>query len=156
MESLILQSPFTTVVSGIVVVIVGVAAGMYMLDQWRDKKQQKKDAADDRLNGILEKTVKELSSKVEKLEQSEKELRREVAGLRNDNKLLTEILQGRDAQTQEFYKKAFESMTTSKETHALVTELVKSSESTNANIRELINLLSKNSDVLDHSISKIK
>jgi hypothetical protein len=154
MEALIAQSPFVAVSGGIVTVIVGVAAGMYMLDQWRDKKAKNRDDADDRLNGILEKTVGELGKKVAALEKREQELTKEVASLRDENTKYLAILQGRDEQTQKFYEQAFNSMKVSQETHVLVKTIASGMENTNENIKKLIELLSKHADVLDHSISK--
>lgn len=134
MEAIISKLP--AAVLYIPIVIVGVAAGMYMLDTYRDKKQLKKDNADDRLNGILEKTVKELSGKVDQLEKREKELTKEVSELRKDNEKYLSILQGRDAQTQEFYKSAAESMVIGKATHELVT-------ATNQNVNKLVEAISE-------------
>jgi len=152
METLIASSPYVAVIGGIAIVVVGIAAGMYMLDQWRDKKKKVKDDADDRLKGILEKTVQELSGKVEKLEKREQELTKEVAELRKENANYLAILQGRDQQTQEFYKQAAEAMQISKETHTLVKTLAESVSGTNATMKKLIELLSKHVDVPDHGI----
>lgn len=155
MEAILSQLPYAGVIISIIVLVIGFAAAAYMLDQWRDKKRISKDAADDRLNSILEKTVKELETKVNKLVDREKELTKEVGELRKDNERLVRILQGRDEQTQDFYKQAFEAIKMSKETHLLVESLVKNTVNTNDNIKKLIELLSKSTDVIDHGISKI-
>jgi predicted RNase H-like nuclease (RuvC/YqgF family) len=128
MESLLAKLPYAEWVMFIVVLVMGGAAGVYMLDGYRDKKKVKQDGADDRLIGILEKTVKEMETKVNKLVIREQELTKEVAELRRDNEKLISILQGRDAQTQEFFKQAYDTMKISRETHALVVGLARSVE----------------------------
>ena len=158
MEALLGQLPYAGVVISIIVIILGVAAGLYMLADYRDKKRKEKtkeqNEADDRLNSILEKTVKDLSGKVDKLEKREVELTKEVGELRKENEKYLSILQGRDAQTQEFYKQAFDSMKVARDTHELVSTVVKGIGDTNTNMKSLIELIGKHVSVIDHSIAK--
>lgn len=151
------MSQFFTTIPGIIISIGGILAvaviGLgYVIGLWKKNK----DGQDDRLIGILEKTVKELSTKVDNLEKREKELTREVEGLRTDNKKYIEILQGRDQQTQEFYRQAFDAMKTSKETFELVKAMAQGMTDTNKNIDKLIDLIGKHADVIDHSITSNK
>lgn len=109
-------------IGGVLVVVV--VGALYVVGLWKGKK----DNADDRLINILKETVDALEEKVTKQGQEIEELTEEVAELRRDNKHYLDVLQGRDAQTQEFYKQSFESMKVSKETHALVTSLASTLE----------------------------
>jgi len=148
---------FLTTLPGIIVsiggvIVVCVIGALYVAGLFK----QKKDDADDRLIGILQETVGELEKKVDKQGKEIDELTSEVSELRKDNKRYIEILQGRDQQTQKFYEAAFESMKVSKETHSLVASLAASMTDTNTNIAKLIDLLSKHTDVLDHTISGVK
>lgn len=144
MESFILSTQMSPIVVPIVILILGIASGLYMLDQWKDKKRMVKDAADDRLNEILEKTVKELSEKVSNLEKREKELTKEMNELRRENVEYLNILQGRDKKTLIFYEKSFESMEVLRETNKIVLSIVKSIEKSSKNIDKLVMLISEN------------
>lgn len=141
MESLLTQLPYAGVVISIVVVILGIAAGLYMLEAYRSKKVVYQNEADDRLNKILKDTVDELSKKVDSLEKREKELTLEVGELRKENERYLSILQGRDKDTQEFYKKSLESIETAKSTHEMVQTLLQTLTDTNKNLEELIDVL---------------
>lgn len=138
MESLITQLPYAGIIIAIVVIILGVSAGLYMLDAFRSKKTVEQNAADDRLNSLLEKTVQELSKKVGDLENRERELTKEVGELRKENERYLSILQGRDKDTQEFYKKSIESIEMVKSTHEMVQTLLTTMTETNKNLEELI------------------
>ena len=128
-----------TAIGGLVaVVIVGV---LYVAGLWKKGK----DGEDDRLINILEGTVKALEKKVDdqKKEHDDliqglsteiKELTKKVGDLEHENETLTKVLQGRDEQTQVFYKKAFEAMEVSNKTFALV-------ETMNKNHTELMKIL---------------
>lgn len=138
MESLITQLPYAGIIISIVVIILGTSAGLYMLDAFRSKKTIEQNAADDRLNNLLEKTVQELSKKVGDLENRERELTKEVRELRKENERYLSILQGRDKDTQEFYKKSIESIEMAKSTHEMVQTLLTTMTETNKNLEELI------------------
>ena len=95
-----------------------------------------KDGADDRLIGILQETVTALEKKVDdqkkehdnilgNLTKQIGELTKKVDDLEQENGTLVKVLQGRDEQTQAFYKKAFEAIETGKGTHSLVENLAK-------------------------------
>ncbi len=131
------------------VVVIG---ALYVAGLWKGKK----DEADDRLIKILQTTVGELEKKVGHLERREQELTKEVQELRNENKRYIEILENRDKHSQEFYTQAFDSMKISKETHALVVSMAQGMQSTNSNIEKMLDLLSKHTDVIDHSITSKK
>lgn len=155
---------FFTTVPGIIIAIGGIIAvaiigAMYVVGLWKGKK----DDADDRLIKILKETVdtqtkniEDLDKKVTKLQEREKALTEEVHELRKDNKKYIDILQGRDQQTQEFYKQAFEAMKVSKETYTLVAAMATGMADTNKNIEKMIDLISKHADVIDHSITSNK
>lgn len=125
MESLIEKLPYSGFIIAICVVVLGASAGVYMFDSYRDKKKIKQDSADDRLIGILEKTVNEMKAKVEQLEKRERELTVEVAELRKDNEKLVLILQGRDEQTIKFYNEFADMVQVNKKTYDIVENIGK-------------------------------
>lgn len=111
------------------VVVVG---GLYALGIIKKKK----DEEDDRLINILKGTVDALETKVNNQKKEHDEtvtvlsnkidhLTKKLTELEKENETLVKVLQGRDAQTQEFYKKAFEAMEISKATHSAVLEMSK-------------------------------
>lgn len=114
-------------------VIGGVISGiLYVLGYW---KRGKNDEGE-RLIGILQDTVTTLEKKVDdqKKEHDEiltdftkqmEQLTKKVDHLEKENETLRDVLQGRDEQTQKFYKKAFESMELAGETHQLIKTMSK-------------------------------
>lgn len=137
---------FLSTIPGIIISIGGIAAvavvgGLYVLGLIKGKK----DTSDDRLINILEGTVKALEGKVDsqkkehddilvKLTKDIKNLTEKVEELEKENITLTKVLQGRDEQTQLFYKKAFEAIDVGNKTYALV-------ETMNKNHTELMKML---------------
>lgn len=148
MESLIGQLPYASGVIAIVIIILGIAAGLYMLDGWRQKKRETEDKGEDRLITILQTTVTELEKKVNKQTNDIEKLTKKVDELERENTMLIRVLQGRDEQTQEFYKQAATSMRIANETHELVKSLHETKKDTNENIKRLIELMSKHVDVI--------
>lgn len=154
MESLIGQLPYAGWIVAIVVIILGVAAGLYMLDGYKSKKKDQENKGEDRLITLLQTTVQELEKKVNKQTTDIEALTKKVGDLERDNGLLVKVLQGRDDQTQAFYKQAFEAMKVAQQTHDVVTTLAESMKITNDNTTKLIELLSKHVDVMDHVATK--
>ena len=108
----------------ITVVVLGV---LYIVGLFKKGKDQE----DDRLIKILEGTVNALEQKVDNQKKEHdtmiqdltvkiEELTETVGHLEKENQTLTKVLQGRDEQTQLFYKKAFEAIDTGNKTFALV------------------------------------
>lgn len=111
---------FFTTIPGIIVTVCGILAvavvgGLYLMGLIKGKK----DSQDDRLIGLLKDTVTALEQKVDnqkkehdeilvKLTGNIEKLTKKVDELEKENETLTKVLQGRDAQTQKFYAKAFE------------------------------------------------
>lgn len=128
---------FLTTIPGIIITIgailaVVIVGGLYVVGLWKGKK----DNEDDRLIGILQDTVTALEQKVDnqkkehdeiltKLTKEIKDLTDKVADLENENETLVKVLQGRDEQTQVFYKKAFEAIEVGAKTHAVVEQMAK-------------------------------
>ena len=151
MEALIKELPYAGWIIAIVVLTLGGAAAFYMLDGFRSKKKKEQNDGDDRLITILQTTVTELEKKVNKQTTDIENLTQQVRRLREERETLKEVLQGRDAQTQEFYKQAFDAMKVGHETHAMVSELVGTMKGTNENMTRLIEVISKHVDVIDHA-----
>ena len=104
-----------------------------------------KDGEDDRLINILKSTVDTLEKKVDDQKKNHDEilsnltknihdLTVKVDNLERENETLTKVLQGRDEQTQNFYKKAFDAMEVANKTLILV-------ETMNKNHTELMKML---------------
>jgi len=140
------MSDFFATTLGIVLSVGGVFAvvvvgGLYLLGIWKGKK----DNEDDRLIDILKETVDALERKVDGQKKEHDEtvevltkkidnLTKKVEELENENETLVKVLQGRDEQTQVFYKKAFEAIETGQKTFALVEQM-------NKNHTELMKML---------------
>lgn len=128
---------FFTTIPGIVIslgaILVVVVTGLlYLLGLWKKGKNQE----DDRLIGLLQETVTALEDKVnfQKQEHDEnmKELTEKIGTLITkvdflelENKTLRDVLQGRDEQTQLFYKKAFEAIEIGHKTYEVVENMSK-------------------------------
>lgn len=87
---------------------------------------RQKDGSDDRLIGILQKTVDELEKKVNKQDSDIQALTAKVADLKSTNDTLTKVLQGRDEATLAFQAKVLEAVTIAHETNGRSKELEKS------------------------------
>lgn len=124
-------------VGGILTVaIIGI---FYLLGLW--KKQ--KDNDDDRLIKILQATVEELDKKVNQQDTDIKALTKEVEQLKRDNENYIRIFQGRDKETQEFYKQGFDAIKLARETHDVVTTVAESVKNTNSAMEKLIAVIEK-------------
>ena len=85
-----------------------------------------KDGSDDRLIGILQKTVDELEKKVNKQSDDIESLTKKVDELERENETLIEVLQGRDKSTLEFQRQMLEAMRIGMETNGLAKETASS------------------------------
>jgi len=130
---------------GLIIAAIAGGAGAYMV------YNKQKDGADDRLISILKNTVDQLEVKVNKQSDDIEKLTKKITSMEHENEVLVKVLQGRDDQTQTFYKQAFESMKKANETHDVVTTLAENMKVTNENTTKLIELLSKHLDVIDHT-----
>lgn len=116
---------------------------------------RQKDGADDRLITILKETVDQLEVKVNKQSEDIEKLTKKITSMEHENEVLVKVLQGRDDQTQQFYKQAFEAMKIAHDTHNVVTTLAESIKNTNDNMAKLIELLSKHADIIDHAAQNV-
>lgn len=109
------------------VIVVSIIGALYVIGLWKKGK----DNQDDRLIKILEGTVNALEKKVDDqkkehddilsgLTKQINELTEKVTELESENETLIKVLQGRDEQTQIFYKKAFEAIELGTKTYAEV------------------------------------
>lgn len=137
---------FLSTIPGIIITVgailtVVIGGFLYVAGLWKNGK----DGEDDRLINILKGTVDALEKKVDdqkknhdevltKLTREIKDLTKKVDDLENENQTLVKVLQGRDDQTQIFYKKAFEAMEVAARTFTLV-------ETMNKNHTELMKML---------------
>lgn len=130
-----------TIISLGAVMAVVVIGALYALGIWKKGK----DDQDDRLIKILEGTIDALEKKVDDQKRGHDEIINELMAkievitkkvnlLESENGTLTKVLQGRDEQTQVFYKKAFESMEMATKTFLLV-------EAINKNHNDLMKML---------------
>lgn len=121
---------FLSTVPGIIISIGGIIAVavvgvLYIVGLWKNKK----DNADDRLIHLLQETVNEMEKKVNQQTLDIERLTKKVSDIERENETLVKVLQGRDEQTQTFYKEAFKAF-----------ELV---ETMNKNQTEFLSLLAK-------------
>ena len=87
--------------------VVGSLAVYGLYDKARIERRRSDGSEDDRLINILQGTVDELEKKVNKQIVDIELLTVKVQNLSNENAALIKVLQGRDEQTQEFYRKGF-------------------------------------------------
>lgn len=121
-----------------------VAGGVALYGLWdKSSRERRKDVneEEDRLITLLQETVKELEKKVVKQGQDIENLSKKVGDLEHENEILVKVLQGRDEQTKEFYKQAYESMKTTNETFKIVSKLAEGFAQSNANIEKLISII---------------
>lgn len=146
---------FFTTIPGIVISLgailaVSVTGLLYVIGIFSKQKGERKkeqDAGDDRLIKILQTTVEELEKKVNQQTIDIEELSIEVEELRRENKKYIEIFQGRDSDTKEFYKKAYEAIEISRQTHDIMTTVAESIKNTNSAMEKLIELIGKSMDI---------
>lgn len=135
-------------------VIVGAFAVYGIWDKVKRDRQKDTDGTEDRLIDLLKKTVDELEKKVNKQTTDIAELTKKVTHLERENETLVRVLQGRDEQTKEFYKQAFDSMKLAQQTHDVVTTLAKNMEVSNTNTTKLIELMGKHLDVMEKKVKE--
>lgn len=150
----IISSLPSTLIGWVAVIILLIAGAVALYGLWDKKvkeRQRDVDGSEDRLIDILKETVDQLEIKVDKQTKDIEMLTRQVQELTSERKTLLDILQGRDDQTQTFYKQANDSMAVVHETHDVVTTLATSIQNTNVNMAKLIDLLGKHLEVLDRA-----
>ncbi len=128
------------------VVVTGL---LYVLGLWKKGK----NGEDDRLINLLKETVDELEKKVNKQTTDIQLLTTKVGDLERDNKKYIEIFQGRDKDSQDFYKAAYSAIDTVHQTHDILTTVAESIKNTNLAMVKLIELIGKSVDVVG-SIAK--
>lgn len=102
-----LPSTITAWVLLIGMAMVGSLAIYGLYDKARIERRRSSDSEDDRLINILKGTVDELEKKFTKATNDIDLLTAKVDHLSRENEALIKILQGRDEQTQEFYRQGF-------------------------------------------------
>lgn len=105
---------------GLTIAAIAGGAGAYVV------YNRNKDGSDDRLIGILQKTVDELEKKVNKQDVDIQALTTKVADLKSTNDTLTKVLQGRDEATLAFQSKVLEAVALAHETNGTTKALEKS------------------------------
>ena len=117
-------------------VILGGFALYGLFDKTKRERKTQEDGVEDRLIKLLNETNQALEEKLKKQKEGHdevldnltkqiQELSDKVDDLESENETLVKVLQGRDEQTQLFYKKAFEAMEIGNKTHGLVVEMNK-------------------------------
>lgn len=134
--------------------VVGAVAFYGLWDKTSRDRRKDGNASEDRLIDLLKKTVDELERKMNKQTIDIEELSKKITHLEKENETLVKVLQGRDEQTQTFYKQAVESMKVAAETHDVVSTLAKNIEVTNTNTTKLIELMGKHLDHMDNINNK--
>ena len=139
------SSFFEWATAAAVVIAGGVAAYGQVDKLWRSRKKEDKDEDvkdGDRLINILKQTVDELEAKLTVQSDRIDELTVEIDKLKEENKTLVTVLQGRDGQTIEFQKTVLSAVVKSNETHELC-------KSTNANVERLCVLMEQHMKIIE-------
>lgn len=136
---------------GIVSVVALVAVGFFaiagVINKARQEKEQEAEKVDDRLINLLKEQVAVLEKKVAALEASSKTNQEKLVKLEARNEILEQIFQGRDTQTQEFYKQGFETM---KKTDTIANMVAQNSKS----IERLAKLMEKTLEKIEDIVAK--
>lgn len=119
-----------TVTSWAAILAVGAVGLFYFLGMFKKNK----NGEDDRLINLLKSTVDELEKKVNQQDKDIKELTNKVGYLGSINKTLTDILQGRDDKTTDFYDKILNAIEIGKQTNESVIQMGK----THADLMKLL------------------
>lgn len=130
------------------VVISGLLYLTGLFSKQKREKKEDEDKDDDRLINLLKGTVEELEKKVNKQTIDIMTLTKKVDELERDNRKYIEIFQGRDKETQDFYKAAYGAITTVQQTHDILTTVAESIKNTNSAMEKLIELIGKGLDVV--------
>lgn len=124
------------------IVIAGGVAAYGQIDKiWRERKKIDGDA-DDRLISILKQTVEELEVKINTQAQKIENLTHEIDKMKEENKTLVSVLQGRDGQTIKFQEQVLSAVTKGLETHEIV-------RSTNSNVERLCSLMEQHMKAIE-------
>ncbi len=140
-----------TVISLGAILTVSVAGLLFLIGIFSKQKRVIKEEEDkdgDRLINILKATVDQLEEKVNKQTKDIEALTVELHKFKEDNERYIKIFQGRDEQTQEFYKRSYAAMDLDVQTHDIMTTVAKSIADTNATMNRMVDLLSKSVDVV--------
>ncbi len=140
---------FFTTIPGIVISLgailtVCVTGLLYLIGLWKKGK----NGEDDRLITILKQTVDQLEIKVNQQSTDIENLTKELHELKRDNTKYIEIFQGRDQETKEFYKRAYNAMDIMTQTHDIITTVAESTKNTHSTMEKLITLMSKGVDAV--------
>lgn len=147
---------FGTIIAIVTLIVAGAFAVYGLWDKNARERRRESDTSEDRLIDLLKKTVDELEKKVNKQTTDIETLTKQMKHLEKENETLVKVLQGRDDQTQQFYKQMLDSIKVAQSTHDTVTTLAKSVQDTVINMTKLIELLSQHLQVLDHKTPDIK
>lgn len=129
---------FITQFGGWIGIAAAVIFGLFALIGLFNKnsKALKKEETDTATNVIdlLKEQVDALEGKVDQQHADIIELTKKVESLSSENETLTKVLQGRDGQTQAFYKDAYAGM-------EMVKAILKSTQENNTQITKLVTLM---------------
>lgn len=149
-----LNSP-AGILTAIGVLIAAVVTGaVAIVGLWDKKARERKkkvdtdlDHSEDRLVDILKKTVAELEKKVNQQTIDIASLTKKIDNLEHENETVIKVLQGRDEQTQEYFKQGFQAMKVISDIRA--EQIVQSDFQRKSN-----DIQAKLLNVLDHAIIK--
>lgn len=132
-------------VSVISVVILGVFATLNIFDKARAARADTQNKADDRLINLLQQSITTLEKRLSEAEKTIKNFEVAMGKLQAENKVLKDVLQGRDNQMQEFMARGFQTMD-------LIPSLMNTSAQTNKNVERLAGLMEKHLEALEKKI----
>lgn len=138
-----------TVWSGGIVVaaVIGFFALFNYFDKSRKERQDRDDKADDRLIELLQAQIAALEKKVAELGTTVKTSADDILRLTQENRLMRDIFQGRDAETKRFQQEGFLAIQDGKQKGDEILLLVKQTGDTtqkmNANVERLIGAIEK-------------
>lgn len=135
-------------ITAITIVVLGGFSAITLLKGALKDQKDTGDKADDRLINLLQATVSNLEKEVNTLKSNQAENIVQIEKLKTSNQVMTDILQGRDIQTQEFQKKGFVAM-------KVIDELATQINLTNKNVERLYSVIEQHLNILEKGAVKV-
>jgi len=123
-------------------VTLGLFAIVGVVDRVRRERDSDANKTDDRLISLLKSSVEALERKVADLETLQQQNQVKLEELETRNKILEQVFQGKDAQTQEFYRRGFQEMDKTE-------QLIMITSKTNENVEKLYKAIEKHLATLE-------
>lgn len=132
-------------VSFVSLIVMGIFAALNIFDKARTSRNQTQNQADDRLINLLQQNIAALEKRLAEAEKTIRNFEVTMSKLQAENKMLTDVFQGRDKQMQEFMARGFQTMD-------VVPNIMNTATQTNQNVERLAKLMERHLQYLENKI----